>query len=121
MRQKYPFEVTIPRVVSLYHNYPSFYSILPRASIWSDTILVRTSNRNYTANEYEQLFADAGFPNGYTQFLDSERGIDFSAPNVSTYCFYSSGIPTPLTFLYSNGLNVPPMVIAAGDGDGRIN
>ena len=114
-------QIGIPRVVSLYRNYPSFYSILPRASIWNDTIFVRTSNRNYTANDYEQLFADAGFPNGYTQFLDSERGIDLSAPNVSTYCFYGSGIPTPLTFLYSNGLNMPPRVIAAGDGDGRIN
>ena len=114
-------QIGIPRVVSLYRNYPSFYSILPRASIWGDTILVRTPNRTYTARDYEQLFTDAGFPEGYSQFLDSESSIDLSAPNVPTYCFYGSGIPTPVTFLYRNGLSMPPRPIAAGDGDGRVN
>lgn len=114
-------QIGIPRVVSLYRTFPSFYSILPRASIWNDTVLIRTPSQNYTAHDYEQLFADAGFPDGYSQFLDSENGIDLSAPNVSTYCFYGSGVMTPLRFLYSNGLNMPPMPVAVGDGDGRIN
>ena len=114
-------QVGIPRIISLYRNTPGFYSILPRASIWNDTVFVRTPNQNYTAGDYEQLFTDAGFPDGYDQFLDSESGIDLSAPNVATYCFYGSGIPTPVTFVYNNGLDMPPMPIVPGDGDGRIN
>ena len=115
-------QIGIPRVVSLYRNYPSFYSILPRASIWNDTILVRTANRSYTASDYEELFADAGFPNGYAQFLDSEGSVDLSAPNVPTYCFYGS-LPqqTPLVLIYGNGLTMAPTGFMFGDGDGRIN
>ena len=114
-------QIGIPRVLSLYRNNPAFYSILPRASIWNDTVLIRTPSQNYTAGDYEQLFTDAGFPDGYDQFFDSESGIDLSAPNVDTYCFYGSGTMTPVTFLYSNGLDMPPTPIAVGDGDGRVN
>ena len=114
-------QIGIPRVLSLYRNNPAFYSILPRASIWNDTVLIRTPDQTYTARDYEQLFTDAGFPDGYDQFLDSESGIDLSAPKVDTYCFYGSGIVTAVTFFYSNGLDMPPRPIAAGDGDGRVN
>lgn len=113
-------QIGVPRVLSLYRNYPSFYYILPRASIWKDTVLIRTPNRTYTASDYEQLFADAGFPEGYSQFVDSDSGIDLSAPRVPTYCFYGSGIPTPVTFFYDNEFN-NSMPIMGGDGDGRIN
>jgi lysophospholipase-3 len=113
-------QIGIPRVLSIYRNNPGFYATLPRASVWDDTVLIRTPNQNYTAHDYEQLFADAGFPDGYSQFLDSESGIDLSAPNVTTYCFYGSAVPTPLTFLYNNELNMTSGS-TFGDGDGRIN
>ena len=115
-------QIGVPRVISLYRNYPGFYSALPRASIWNDTVLIRTSSQNYTASDYEQLFTDAGFPDGYSQFLDSDRGIDLSAPNVPTYCFYGS-VPqrTPTSFIYDNGFSMGPTGFTVGDGDGRIN
>ena len=115
--------IGIPRVVSLYRNYPSFYSTLPRASVWNNTILISTPTRNYTACDYQELFTDARFPeSGYSQFLNSESGIDLSAPNVPTYCFYGS-VPqqTPRSFTYGNGFTMGPTGFILGKGDGRIN
>ena len=116
-------QIGIPKVISLYRGYSSFYHLLPRASVWNDTILIRTLNQNYTASasDYQQLFIDAGFFEGYAQFLDSENGINLSAPNVPTYCFYGLGFPTPVTFVYGNGLNMPPTSFIPDDGDNRIN
>ena len=103
----------------LYRTLPSFYLLFPRAAAWNDTVLVVTPSRNYTANDYQQLFADAGYPQGYTQFTE----IDMlrPAPNVPTYCFYGLGVDTPMTFVYDDGFpNSRPTVIL-GDGDNSVN
>ena len=39
----------------------SNYWLLPKPSIWGETVLVITPNRNYTANDYESLFTDIGY------------------------------------------------------------
>ena len=116
-------QIGISRVISIYQYTPSFYYLLPRASIWNDTVIVRTSDRNYTAStsDYQQLFTDAGIPDGYSQFLDSEKAIDLSPPSVTTYCFYGLGIPTPLTFEYGDGFNETPTDYTSDDGDGLVN
>ena len=103
----------------LYRILPSWYLLLPRAAAWNDTVLVVTPSRNYTANDYQQLFADAGYPQGYTQF--TEIDMQRPAPNVPTYCFYGLGVETPMTFVYDDGFpNSPPTVIP-GDGDNAVN
>ena len=112
-------QVGVEELRDLYRTFPSFYLLLPRAAAWNDTVLVVTPSRNYTANDYQELFADAGYSQGYTQFT----GIDMMrpAPNVSTYCFYGVGVDTPMTFIYDDGFpNTPPTVIP-GDGDNAVN
>ena len=64
---------------SLYHTMPSFYYLLPHASIWKDTVIVTTPNKSYTANNYKDLFTDAGYPQGYTHW--SEIGMEWPAPS----------------------------------------
>ena len=104
---------------SLYRTLPSFYLLLARASVWNDTVLVVTPTQNYTAREFQQLFADAEYPMGYSQF--SEIDMDVPAPNVPTYCFYGLGVPTPMSFIYDDGFpNTQPMVVY-GDGDRSVN
>ena len=104
---------------SLYRTFSSLFYLLPRTSIWNDTVLVSTSTQNYTANDYQQLFSDAGYPQGYDQLLHLD--IDWPSPNVSTYCFYGLGIPTPMTYVYrSNFPDAVPSVIT-DDGDNTIN
>lgn len=62
---------------------PAVYWLLPHVSVWEDTVLVATPTRHYTASDYEQLFIDAGYPQGYEQYKISE---EVSAPNVPTHC-----------------------------------
>ena len=87
-------QIGVDELRNLSRTFPSYYLLIPRAAVWNDTVLVVTPSRNYTANDYQQLFADAGYPQGYTQFTE----IDMlrPAPNVPTYCFYGLGVDTPL-------------------------
>lgn len=86
--------------------------MLPRASVWNNTVLVTTPSQTYTANDYEALFSDAEVPQGFSQFSVAQNiNIDFQAPNVSTYCFYGVGIQTPMSFIFDNGLDGSPTTI----------
>ena len=109
------------QIRSLYRTFPSFYLLLPRASAWNDTVIVTSPTRNYTANSYRELFADAGYPQGYAQFSDSETSIEWTAPNVATYCFYGLGVPTPMRFNYGNIFPDAAPTVDYGNGDGYIN
>ena len=121
-----PFQITplemaigIPELRDLYRTWPSFYLLLPRAAAWNDTVLVVTPSQNYTANDYQQLFADAGYPQGYTQF--TEIDMQRPAPNVSTYCFYGLGVDTPMTFVYNDSFPITQPTVMVGDGDNAVN
>lgn len=116
----FEIQASSQKLHSLKHSWPTYYFMLPHASVWNDTVLVLTPTKNYTANDYQQLFADAGFPQGYTQFRENSV-IGTAAPNVSTYCFYGLGIPTPLTYVYGDDfLDAQPTFIN-GEGDGTVN
>ena len=83
-------------------------------------MVISTPTTNYTANDYQQLFTDIGYPQGYTQFIESR--IDWPAPNVPTYCFYGLGVPTLETFVYDDGFpDSQPISLINGDGDGSVN
>ena len=104
---------------SLHHTMPSFYYLLPYAPVWNNTVLVTTPTQMYTATDYSQLFSDAGYSQGYTQF--SEISLEWLAPNVSTYCLYGLGHPTPSRFVYGKGFpNTTPEVIN-GNRDNTVN
>lgn len=112
-------QLGIEEARDIFRTYPSFYLITPRASVWGDTVLVETPTQNYTANDYQALFTDAGYPQGFTQL--SQIPLDWPAPNVDTYCFYGISVPTPKMFEYGNGLGAFPTDIVYGDGDGTVN
>ena len=99
--------------------------LLPRASVWNDTILVQTPTRNYTANDYQDLFRDIGQEQLFTMYNGvKDINPDFPGPNVSTYCFYGIGLPTPQSFVYSQSFLEGAMsnpLILMGDGDGTVN
>ena len=86
---------------------------------------METPNHKYTANDYDRLFRDLGFPEGYDMF----RGIeDISTwppphPSVPTHCFYSTGVPTPEIFKYSEDFPEisEPVAEAGEEGDGQVS
>ena len=116
----FPIQASTEELFKLYRSYASAYWLSPRGSEWKDAILISTPTKNYTVSDYEELFADAGYPRGYTQF--SEFDVNWPAPNVPTYCFYSLGSPTPLTYVYGDGFpDTQPTQLIYGDGDGVVN
>ena len=116
----FPVQVSTEELFKLSRSYASEYWLSPREPVWKDTILISTPTKNYTASDYEELFTDVGYPQGYTQFSDFD--VDWPAPNVPTYCFYSLGSPTRLTYVYGDGFpNAQPTQIIYGDGDGVVN
>ena len=115
----YPIEANTQDVLSVCRSLVSTHWLAPRASAFNDITIVSTPTRNYTSSDYQELFTDAGYPQGYTKF--SQNDLDIPAPNVSTYCFYGLGIPTPLTYIYDDGFpNTQPTVVF-GDGDQLVN
>ena len=104
---------------------PSISFLLPRPSVWKDTVLVSTPTQTYTASDYERLFSDIGFTDGFAMFQGiTDINENFPAPNVPTHCFYGVGVDTPESFHYKRsfprGANDDPEV-TMGDGDGTVN
>ena len=102
---------------------PGVFLMLPNATVWKDQVLVKTAVRKYTANDYEVLFRDMGYPLGFSMYSYGISGInaDYPAPNVPTYCFYgSTGHKTPESFNYNQGFGKDP-IITTGPGDGVVN
>ena len=115
----FPIEASTQDLLSVYRSFASIHWLAPRASAFDDVTLVSTPTQNYTSNDYQQLFTDAGYPQGYTQI--SQNNLDFPAPNVSTYCLYGLDLQTPLAYIYDDGFpNTQPM-IKFGDGDTIVN
>ena len=116
----FPVQASAEELLTLSRSYASAFWLSPRTSAWNDTILISTPTKNYTANDYQELYTDAGYPQGYTQFSDFD--VDWPAPNVPTYCFYGLGFPTPLTYVYDAGFpSTQPTTVIYGDGDGVVN
>ena len=103
--------------------------LMPRTSVFGDTILVSTPSRDYTAADYEELFQQIGYSNGFQTHTNLVKSLlpDFPAPNVDTYCYYGVNVSTPETYIYGtdltpyNSIGMQPMMVLNGDGDGTVN
>lgn len=95
--------------------------LLPNPSVANDNVLVSTDARQYTANDYEELFTDANVPEYHTKHESIlEVNGDFPPPNIPTYCFYGVDVATPEHFKYDD--NFEHLVeITMGDGDSQVN
>ena len=109
-------------LASLFRTLESTVWLLPDPSVWGSATLLTTPNRTYTANDYEDLFTDIGYPQGYQMY----QGIvsineNYPAPRVPTYCFYGTNVSTTEGYIYGNGLDASETNIVFGDGDGVVN
>ncbi|KAM3609277.1 uncharacterized protein V6R79_012127 [Siganus canaliculatus] len=97
--------------------------LLPYAHSWpKDQVLVQTPTTNYTVQDYERLYKDIGFEEGWLMRQDTEPLVtDLTPPGVEVHCLFGSGVPTSEGFQYSDKFpDVEPTVLY-GDGDGTVN
>lgn len=101
---------------------PSLAFLLPSPKFWkNDEVLVRTSIREYTLGDMEDIFNDLGYPTGWEMRKDMIPYLDFSAPGVEVHCIYGSGIPTVEVLKYSTPDLTGNPKLLTGDGDGTVN
>lgn len=115
----YKINADVEEIRDLQRSFASSYFLSPDESVWNDTILISTPTNNYTASDYQQLFTDAGYPQGYTRLGHQMK--QFPSPNVPTYCFYGLGFPTVETAVYGDGFPDTQPTFLFGEGDGIVN
>ena len=117
-------------IVPILRTFESLPWLFPKPTVFdADTVVVSTPAREYTVSEYQDLFNDIGYANGY-QFFQQVQAINhnYPAPNVPTHCFYGNiGDSTPERFTYNRNFNGQANTIGLrpqvtnGDGDGTVN
>ncbi len=115
-------------VVPIVRTLESIPWLFPKTSVFGNEVFVSTPSKNYTASDYENLFGNIGYTNGYLFFQGVQALVtDFPAPNVSTYCYYGVGVNTPKKLSYEkdfrsgvNTIGLTPTTIFS-DGDGTVN
>ena len=105
-----------------YRTFEGLSWLLPKPYVWNTTVLVTSTSRNYTSNDYEDLFTDIGYPQGYQMYLGIvPLNENYPVPRVSIHCLYGVNVSTPESFTYGNGFDANPTNINYGDGDGTVN
>lgn len=109
------------KLSSSIQSFESIVWLLPNPQVTQDQVLVSTDTKEYSANDYKELFTDANVPEYYDK-LEHVLQIngDFQPPNVPTYCFFGVGLPTVESFHYGSDFGTLKD-IDFGDGDGAVN
>ncbi|XP_068595196.1 lysosomal phospholipase A and acyltransferase [Brachionichthys hirsutus] len=97
--------------------------MLPYSHSWpKDQVLLQTPTANYTVLDYERLYSDIGFVDGWLMRQDTEKLVtNLTPPGVAVHCLYGSGIDTSEAFSYSDKFPDVEPAVAYGDGDGTVN
>ena len=101
---------------------PSSYFLLPPTNTVSE-VLVSTPNANYTANDFNKLFADIGNTDGSAMLKNVKNLIHtLKAPNVEVHSLYGVDVPTEVGYVYTNQTIFPngEPTIVYGNGDGAV-
>ncbi|KAF8567881.1 hypothetical protein P879_07551 [Paragonimus westermani] len=87
----------------LERSMPSIGLLLPNPRLWSpNEPLIFTPETNYSAHQYDKLFHDIAYPEGYQMYLDSTGEFDtFRNPTgVQVICVHGSQVSTPVSLTY---------------------
>eukprot|EP00731_Ephydatia_muelleri_P034178 Em0049g25a len=98
---------------------PELSPAVQKPSVRGNAVLVPTPKRSYTANDYEALFRDMGYPIGFKMYTGvSVINAGFTAPNVPVYCFYGTDVQTAESFVYDQGFpdSQPTRIVYGNSG-----
>ena len=115
-----PLERSLPAIVLFMPSYDATGQYG-----WNSTdILVKTPAKNYTVLDYQELFNDINFTNGYAFWLNGAKIIpNLGAPGVELLCIHVSEISTPGQIVYKNQSEFPDGTAeqVPDNGDGAVN
>lgn len=79
--------------------------LMPTNQFWNKSeVLIQTPRRNYTVNDYQQLFKDLNFTDGILIREDVEGLVNpLRPPNVEVHCLYGKGLNTTAKWIYEDG------------------
>ncbi|KAL8603156.1 hypothetical protein ACOMHN_059328 [Nucella lapillus] len=103
---------------------PSTAWLMPSLRFWNRSeVVVITEHRNYTVYDYQQLFQDINYTDGYLMWKDTNGLIvDLDAPQVEVHGLHGIGLNTPGVLKFSPGGfpdKYPDTIF--DDGDGTVN
>lgn len=105
-------------------SYASEVFLLPFSPLWTkDDIVLMQPQRNYTVDDYETLFTDINYKNGWAMWKGVQNLVsDLPTPNITTFCYYGTNTSTPEQLVYASGQfpDKQPS-FKYGDGDGTVN
>ncbi|XP_074603995.1 lysosomal phospholipase A and acyltransferase-like [Brevipalpus obovatus] len=106
--------------ISVVGMFCSITELLPSPEVFGDEVLVKTSSREFTSSEYEEVFQYADCPECLLNFHKVIKpNIKF--PGVNTTCIHGVGISTPSKVEYLVDNPDGPFKMLKGDGDGTVN
>lgn len=109
----------------LQRSIPSSAWLMPYQGFWKpDEVIGYGPIRNYTVSNYDKLFEDINFPDGYMMRKDTEGlGLkELKAPGVEVHCLHGTAVKTPETFHWTEK-QFPDSSPSTdyGPGDGTVN
>ncbi|XP_037623834.1 phosphatidylcholine-sterol acyltransferase [Sebastes umbrosus] len=98
--------------------------MLPSEMAWpKDHVFISTPTFNYTTQDYQRLFTDINYEDGWHMWEDTRNLTgDLHPPGVEMWCMYGVGLPTPVTYIYNEAFpNEDPVDFVYADGDDTVD
>lgn len=120
-----------PVVKAVERTFSSSAYLLPSVEVFGKDALVQTQFRNYTANDYKDVFLGLGYPNAYNMWLDGRKySSELPHPNVDVFAMSGLGYKTMEQIVYKRAIDLSDAKnlyrrcrrrIIYGNGDGVVN
>jgi len=86
----------------------------------TSTVFVSTPSKNYTIDNFDELFADFGTPETQPIYKDVDTVLlALHAPQLPVYCLYGYGIETEIAYTYPS-FDDQPVIDNSDLGDGTV-
>nr|XP_033797172.1 phosphatidylcholine-sterol acyltransferase-like isoform X1 [Geotrypetes seraphini] len=98
--------------------------MIPTNLAWPEShVFISSPSYNYTYCDYQKLFKDFNYEDGWYMWKDTKDLLEgLPPPGVEVYCIYSTGFPTPETYIYDDTFpHGDPIDIIYSDGDKTVN
>lgn len=120
-----------PIIKAVERTFSSTSYLLPTMDVFGKDALIQTQFRNYTSNDYKDVFLGLGYPNAFNMYID---GLKYSSkldhPMIDTFVISGLGYKTMESIVYKTAIDLSDTKnlykrcrrrIIYGNGDGIVN